>query len=80
MILDSAVTAKDDIYVHEMLKNMRNIGIHHIGESATPCIARLISRLALLRIAVVAHYYSSSRLASHKMIRTLQHVQPRIPG
>jgi len=67
-----------------------------LGEFATTCIARLISRLAwsptrtwassesmeaeALRIVAIARYYSSSRLANHEMSRTLQAVQLRFPG
>jgi hypothetical protein len=47
---------------------------------ATTCIAHLKSRLALLRIVAIAHYYASSRLARRDLMRTLQVVQLRIPG
>jgi hypothetical protein len=90
------LTTKDDIHAHEMVKNMSNKEFLRIDEDVTTCIAQVISRLAFvaytdvgegreqdaeaLRIAAIDYYYSSSRLASHKMTRTLQAVQPRIPG
>ena len=54
--------------------------VHPTGKFTTTCIAHLKSRLALLRIAAIARYYGSSRLAMHDLRRTLQAVQLRIPG
>jgi len=73
------LTASDDVQVYEMVENMSKFRNHQMAEYATTCIARLISCLALLRIAAIDFYYSSSRLARHEMIRTLQAVQLRIP-
>ena len=75
---------------------MNNTNIHRMGECATACIVHPLSPLVgvaymdvgegreqdaeALRIAAIAYYYGSSRLARDKMERTLQAVQLRIPG
>ena len=75
---------------------MSNPNIHRTWESTTACIAHPFSPLAgvaymdvgegreqdaeALRIAAIAHYYGSSRLARDKKECTLQAVQLRIPG
>ncbi len=41
---------------------------------------RCLLRLAALRIVAIAGYYSFSRLASHKIQRTLLAIQLRILG
>jgi len=43
-------------------------------------IARCFLRLAALRIVAIAGYYSSPRLASHKIQRTLPAIQLQILG
>ena len=74
------MTTRDDIQMYEMVENMSNPKIHRMGECATACIAHPLSPLAVLRIAAIARYYGSSRLARDKMECTLQAVQLRIPG
>ena len=70
--------------------------LYPLAELTTTCIAHLISRLAFvaytdvgeareqdaeaLRIVAIAGYYSSPRLARHKMICTLQAVQLQTLG
>ena len=79
-----------------MVENMSNPKNHRMGECASTCIAHPLSPLdgvacmdagegreqdaEALRIAAIAHYYGSSRLARDKMECTLQAVQLRIPG
>ena len=79
-----------------MTENMSNQNIHQMGEFTTACIAHPLSPLAgvaymdvgegreqdaeALRIAAIAYYYGSTRLARDKMECTLQAIQLRIPG